>query len=315
MRVTLRQLQIFRAIALSGSTTAAAQSVPLSQSAASAALNELERLLSARLFDRVGKRLLLNDRGRALLPTALAVLDGARNLETAFLSADHASLIDLHLFASTTVGNYILPQLLARFRERVPAAQLQLQIGNTRDAVTAVQEFDADLGLIEGPCHASDIVVLPWLEDELVIVASPMHALAKAAKRGKLTAKQLSRSCWLLREPGSGTRETVEQALLPHLVNVESTMTLGSSESIKNAVAEGLGVSCLSRYVVQDLAAAGRLSVLDTRLPRLTRRLTIIHHRRKLLSDSLSGFIAHCRAQTQWLGGESERLAPLPPSR
>jgi DNA-binding transcriptional LysR family regulator len=315
MHVTLRQLQIFRAIALSGSTTAAAQSVPLSQSAASAALNELERILNARLFDRVGKRLLLNDRGRALLPTALAVLDGARNLETAFLSADHASLIDLHLFASTTVGNYILPRLLARFQERVPAAQLQLQIGNTRDVVTAVREFDADLGLIEGPCHASDIVVLPWLEDELVIVASPGHPLAKAARRGKLTAKQLSQSCWLLREPGSGTREAVEQALLPHLVNFQSTMTLGSSESIKNAVAEGLGVSCLSRYVVQDLAAADRLRVLDTRLPRLTRRLTIIHHRRKLLSDSLSGFIAHCRAQTQWLGGESERLAPLPPSR
>ena len=315
MHVTLRQLQIFRAIALSGSTTAAAQSVPLSQSAASAALNELERILNARLFDRVGKRLLLNDEGRALLPTALAVLDGARNLETAFLGADHAAHVDLHLFASTTIGNYILPRLLARFRDLVPAAQLQLQIGNTRDVVTAVREFAADLGLIEGPCHASDIVVVPWLEDELVIVASPMHPLAKAAKRGKLTAKQLSRSCWLLREPGSGTRETVEQALLPHLVNVESTMTLGSSESIKNAVAEGLGVSCLSRYVVQDLAAAGRLSVLDTRLPRLTRRLTIIHHRRKLLSDSLSGFIAHCRAQTQWLGGESERFAPLPPSR
>jgi DNA-binding transcriptional LysR family regulator len=314
MRVTLRQLQIFRAIALSGSTTAAAQSVPLSQSAASAALNELERVLNARLFDRVGKRLLLNDRGRALLPTALALLDGARNLEAAF-NADHDSAIDLHLFASTTVGNYILPRLLARFRERVPAAQLQLQIGNTRDVVTAVRDFDADLGLIEGPCHASDIVVLPWLEDELVIVASPTHPLAKAAKRGKLTAKQLSQSCWLLREPGSGTREAVEQALLPHLVHLQSTMTLGSSESIKNAVAEGLGVSCLSRYVVQDLAAADRLSVLATRLPRLTRQLTIVHHRRKVLSESLRGFIAHCRAQTQWLGEESERLAPLPPSR
>lgn len=296
MHVTLRQLQIFRAIALSGSTTAAALSVPLSQSAASAALNELERILSARLFDRVGKRLLLNDRGRALLPTALAVLDGARNLETAFLSADHASFVDLHLFASTTVGNYILPRLLARYRERVPAAQLQLQIGNTREVVTAVREFDADLGLIEGPCHAPDIVVLPWLEDELVIVAAPTHPLAKAAKRAKLTTQQLSQSCWLLREPGSGTREAVEQALLPHLVDVPSTMTLGSSESIKNAVAEGLGLSCLSRYVVQDLAAAGRLSVLGTRLPRLTRRFTIIHHRRKLLSDSLRGFIDHCRS-------------------
>ena len=296
MHVTLRQLQIFRAIALSGSTTAAAQSVPLSQSAASAALNELERILNARLFDRVGKRLLLNDEGRALLPTALAVLDGARNLETAFLSANHAKLVDLHLFASTTIGNYILPRLLARFRDLMPGAQVQLQIGNTRDVVTAVRDFAADLGLIEGPCHASDIVVVPWLEDELVIVASPMHPLAKAAKRGSLSAKQLSQACWLLREPGSGTREAVEQSLLPHLVNIQSTMTLGSSEAIKNSVAEGLGVSCLSRYVVQDLAAANRLSVLRTRLPRLTRRLTIIHHQRKLLSDSLRGFVAHCQA-------------------
>jgi DNA-binding transcriptional LysR family regulator len=177
----------------------------------------------------------------------------------------------------------------------MPGAQLQLQIGNTRDVVTAVREFAADLGLIEGPCHASDIVVVPWLEDELVIVASPMHPLAKAAKRGRLTAKQLSQACWLLREPGSGTREAVEQSLLPHLVNVRSTMTLGSSEAIKNSVAEGLGVSCLSRYVVQDLAAVNRLSVLRTRLPRLTRRLTIIHHQRKLLSDSLRGFVAHCQ--------------------
>jgi DNA-binding transcriptional LysR family regulator len=295
MHVTLRQLQIFRAIALNGSTTAAAQSVPLSQSAASAALSELERILNARLFDRVGKRLLLNDEGRALLPTALAVLDGARNLETAFLSANRATLVDLHLFASTTIGNYILPRLLARFRDLMPGAQVQLQIGNTRDVVTAVREFAADLGLIEGPCHASDIVVVPWLEDELVIVASPMHPLAKAAKRGRLTAKQLSQACWLLREPGSGTREAVEQSLLPHLVNVRSTMTLGSSEAIKNSVAEGLGVSCLSRYVVQDLAAANRLNVLRTRLPRLTRRLTIIHHQRKLLSDSLRGFVAHCQ--------------------
>ncbi len=295
MHVTLRQLQIFRAIALCGSTTAAAQSVPLSQSATSAALNELERILSARLFDRVGKRLLLNDKGRALLPTALAVLDGAQNLEAAFLCADGALHADLHLYASTTVGNYILPSVLARYRERVPAAQLQLQIGNTRDVVTAVREFSADLGLIEGPCHASDIVVVPWLEDELVIVASPAHPLAKAAKCGKLTAKQLSQTHWLLREPGSGTREAVEQALLPHLPNIRSTMTLGSSEAIKNSVAEGLGLSCLSRYVVQDLAAAGRLTVLGTRLPRLTRRLSIIHPQRKLLSDSLRGFIAHCQ--------------------
>jgi DNA-binding transcriptional LysR family regulator len=295
MHLSLRQLQIFRAIALTGSTTAAASIVPLSQSAASAALKELERLLEARFFDRVGKRLLLNDNGRALLPMALAVLDGAQNLEAAFLSNTQARAVELRIFASTTIGNYVLPALFARFRETVPAARLELQIGNTLDVVNAVRDFDTDLGFIEGPSHSKDIIVVPWLEDELVIVASPAHPLARAAKQRKLKAKQLAAAQWLLREAGSGTRETVEQALLPHLLDIPGSMTLGSSEAIKNSVAEGLGISCLSRSVVRDLVAAKRLSVLATALPRLTRRFLMIHHERKVLSDPLRKFMAHCR--------------------
>jgi len=298
MHLSLRQLQIFRAIALTGSTTAAALAVPLSQSAASAALKELERALGARFFDRVGKRLVLNDNGRALLPMALAVLDGAQNLEAAFLSNTQALAVELRLFSSTTIGNYVLPALLARFREKVPAARLELQIGNTLDVVNAVRDFETDLGFIEGPSHAKDIIVMPWLEDELVIVASPSHPLAKAAKQRKLNVRQLAAAQWLLREVGSGTRETVEQALLPHLLNIPASMTLGSSEAIKNAVAEGLGVSCLSRSVVRDLVAANRLSVLATALPRLTRRFLMIHHERKVLSEPLRKFIAHCRVDS-----------------
>ncbi|HEX3951237.1 MAG TPA: LysR family transcriptional regulator [Steroidobacteraceae bacterium] len=294
MRLTLRQLQIFRAIALSGSTAAAALSVPLSQSAASAALKELERVLSARFFDRVGKRLLLNDNGRALLPMALAVLDGAHNLEAAFLSSSRALPVDLHIYASTTIGNYILPALLARFKDAAPGARLELKIGNTLDVVTAVCDFATDLGFIEGPCHATGVIVEPWLEDELVIVAAPSHPLARAAKLRKLSAKQLAQGQWLLRESGSGTRETVDQALLPHLLNIPASMTLGSSEAIKNAVAEGLGISCLSRSVVRNLLAAKRLCVLPTVLPRLMRTFLMIHHERKVLSDPLRKFIAHC---------------------
>ncbi|HEY2779336.1 MAG TPA: LysR family transcriptional regulator [Steroidobacteraceae bacterium] len=294
MRLTLRQLQIFRAIALSGSTAAAALSVPLSQSAASAALKELERVLGSRVFDRIGKRLLLNDNGRALLPMALAVLDGAHNLEAAFLSSSQALPVDLHIYASTTIGNYILPSLLARFKHTTPSARLELKIGNTLDVVTAVRDFATDLGFIEGPCHAMDVIVEPWLEDELVIVAAPSHPLVRAAKQRKLKANQLAEAQWLLRESGSGTRETVEQALLPHLLNIPASMTLGSSEAIKNAVAEGLGISCLSRSVVRNLLAAKRLCVLSTALPKLTRTFLMIHHERKVLSDPLRKFIAHC---------------------
>jgi DNA-binding transcriptional LysR family regulator len=294
VRLTLRQLQIYRAIALSGSTTAAAKSVALSQSATSAALKELERALEARLFDRVGKRLILNDTGRSLLPAALAVLDGAKSIEATRAFDDQAFPMDLRLFASTTIGNYILPRMLARFAKHVPIARLQLSIGNTLDVISAVQVFAADLGLIEGPCHASDMRVIPLWEDELVIVAAPKHPLARAARRRRLTAELLSRAQWLLREPGSGTREAVEHALLPHLRHIRSNMTLGSSEAIKYCAAAGLGLSCLSRHVVQDLVAARRLTVLATRLPRLARRFALIYPETKVLSNSLHRFVAYC---------------------
>src|ERR1700677_3000169 len=186
MHITLRQLEIFRAIALTGSTTAAAQSVPLSQSAVSTALGEFERSLDARLFDRVGKRLLLNDNGRALLPLALGVLDGAQHIERAFAAVGVDLAADLHLYASTTIGNYILPRLLSSFRELGTAAPLEGRIGHTHGVVTAVRDFSADLGLIEGPCHAPDVHIIPWFEDELVIVASPGHPLAGFSKGGKL---------------------------------------------------------------------------------------------------------------------------------
>jgi DNA-binding transcriptional LysR family regulator len=292
--LTLRQLEIFRAIAVRGTTTAAAQSVPLSQSAASAALHELESTLAVKLFDRVGKRLLLNDNGRVLLPAALAILDGARTAAAAFAQAGGAS--DLRLFASTTVGNYMLPPLLASFYAREPNAQIQLRIGNTHEAIEAVRQFEADLGLIEGPCHVAAIHVIPWLKDELVLVAAPAHELCKAAQRGRLTVAQLARTLWLMRESGSGTREAVEQAFSSRFLSLPTTMTLGSSEAIKNAVAAGLGVSYLSRNVVQDFIATKRLQILDTQLPKLTRHLNIIRHDKKILSDSLRRFIAHCGA-------------------
>ena len=294
MRLTLRQLQIFHAVALSGSTTAAAESVALSQSATSAALNELERILATRLFDRIGKRLVLNDTGRGLLPTALAVLDGAKSIETTLVSGDQALPIDLNLFASTTIGNYALPRMLARFRQEVPIARVHLRIGNTLDVISAVQDFAADLGLIEGPCHATGMRVSPLWDDDLVIVAAPEHPLAKAARRAKLTVEQLSQAQWLMREPGSGTREAVEHALLPNIQHIRSSMTLGSSEAIKYSTVEGLGLSCLSRCVVQDLVTAKRLTILATRLPRLTRRFALIYPETKVLSASLRRFVAHC---------------------
>jgi DNA-binding transcriptional LysR family regulator len=298
--MNLRQLLIFTAVADAGSTTAAASRVSLSQSATSAALNELENLLGTPLFDRVGRRLRLNDSGRALLPQARALLDGAADIERRFgvNRADPTSgaSSQLRIGASTTIGNYLLPGLVASHRRSSPMTQVDVSVGNTRDVSALVRRFEVDIGLIEGPCHEREVSAETWKEDPLVIVCAPTHPLARIGPKRSVRIAELRGEIWLLREPGSGTREAVEQTLLPHLQRLHEGMQFGSTEAIKQAAAEGLGLTCLSRCAVEDLITLGRLVSLKTTLPRLVRRFYLIRHRRKRMTPALADFIAHCRS-------------------
>lgn len=302
MRLTLRQLQLFIAVGQTGGTTAAAASVSLSQSAVSASLSELESLLGTQLFDRVGKRLVLNDNGRMLLPQARAVIDSAQNIESQFSALGTPSAFSLRVGASTTIGNYVMPALVARFCESAPAARIEVHIGNTSEVALEVANFMVDIGFIEGPCHEPELEVVPWLVDELVIVASRGHPLARQQAKRTITLKELRQARWLLRESGSGTREVVEQVLLPHLHHIEEGAVFGNAEAIKRAVAENLGITCLSRWVVADMLASGRLVILRTTLPRLARRFFLVSHRKKFLSSGLKSFIHHCRSSAPVLG-------------
>lgn len=295
MRITLRQLQIFIAVAESGSTAAAAELVALSQSAASASLKELENLLHTELFDRVGKRLALNDNGRQLLPQARQMQDAAATIERQF--GNEADASGLRLGASTTIGNYLLPHILAAAKPRQPEAGLHpvVTIANTADIAAAVASFQLDLGLVEGPSHEADLTIEPWLTDELLIVASPAHPILDKGRQAKVRIQALREAGWLLRERGSGTRETVEHVLLPHLHELRAAAEFSNAEAIKHAAAAGLGLACLSRLVVQDLLAAGTLVSLHTALPPLSRHLYLIHHRHKVLSSRLQRFLQLCR--------------------
>ena len=301
MRLTLRQLQIFAAVADTGSTTAAGLQVALSQSATSGALKELETLLGAQLFDRVGKRLVLNDMGRALLPQARALQDGAQDIEQQFgvghsARARRAVATQLRIGASTTIGNYLLPTLIASHMAAEPEVGIGMTIGNTSDVAAAVARLEVDIGFIEGPCHEPELRALPWLDDELVIVCAPSHPLVADERPGaRIGVKALRQQRWLLREPGSGTREAVEHALLPQLHQWLQPMQLGSTEAIKQAAAEGLGVACLSLCAVQDLLTLRRLQLVNSTLPKLTRRFYLIHHRHKKFSASLQRFRSHCQ--------------------
>jgi DNA-binding transcriptional LysR family regulator len=290
MRLTLRQLRTFVAIAEHGSTVAAAEAIPLSQSATSAALAELEGLLGARLFDRIGKRLVINETGRALLDPARAALDAAQEIERRFGDlAGACPPARIRLGASTTIGNYLMPARIAALLRVQPQAGVELRIGNTRAVAEAVARFEVDAGVIEGPCHLDELDARPWCDDPMVLVAAPGHPLAR--RRTALAPATLRGQRWLLREPGSGTRESVDNALLPHLGGFASTMQLGSTEAIKQAAAEGLGIACLSHCAVQEPIALGRLVELRTTLPRLLRQLYVVRHRGKRFSPALAALL------------------------
>lgn len=299
LHLTLRQLQVFVAVAGAGTTSAAGAAIGLSQSATSAALKELERMLGTALFDRSGKRLLLNADGRALLPRAQALLDGAAEIERLAQSGD-ASLSALRIGASTTIGNYLLPRLLRRVWGDRPAGgaapwQAGVQIGNTAGIGAAVADFQLDIGLVEGPCDDARLELRPWLRDELLVVAAPrLHRrlTAHLPAAAPVPLRVLREQVWLLREAGSGTRAITDLELLPHLHAWRYSIELGNSEAIKHAAAEGLGLACLSEWVVADQIAARRLLRVATTLPPMPRQCYIVLHRHKQPTPALDRLVA-----------------------
>ncbi len=287
MHLSLRQLQIFTGIAEAGTTTAAGELLGLSQSAVSAALGELESLLGLELFDRVGRRLVLNGHGRALLPQARSLLAGVTDIERRFRAdSPTGAAVRWQVGASTTIGNYLMPARIADLQELNPHAHVELVIGNTREVTTAVQRLEVDVGLIEGPSHEPGLEVAQWRQDELVIVFGERHPLAPKFSHGADLA-MLRQARWLLREPGSGTREAAEQALLPHLHGFAEVLQLGGTEAIKQGAVAGLGLACLSRHAVADLVTLGKLRVLATPLPPLQRQLWAVRHPGKRIPASL----------------------------
>lgn len=288
LRYSLRELEVFVAIANHGTVTAAATMLAMTQSAASQALATLEHNLACLLFDRVGRRLVLSAQGRQLLPKARALLDDAQQLNH---SMQQPQTVPILIAASTTIANYLLPPAIAAYLQQYPAAPLQLYVGNTADIIQQVADFQVDFGFIEGPCHHPELTVEPWRDDELVVFSAPKTA--NAWPNG-LTLAQLQQQSWVLRETGSGTRYECERLLLPALGHFQHVLELGHSEAIKRTVAAGFGISCLSRHVIADALARGDVVELLTPLPRLTRPLYMITHQARREHLATTRFLACC---------------------
>ncbi len=305
MKYSLRQLEIFVAISRTGSVSRAAEALSLSQSAMSTALSELERQFNLQLFDRVGKSLRINETGQQLLPRAVELLDRAKEIEN--LLQGHAGFGHMRIGATLTVGNYLATILVARFLQEHPESRIQLQVHNTSTIVQQIANYELDLGLIEGDCNHPDIEVQPWVADELVVFSAPSHPLAK---QRKVSLEQLLQEDWILREKGSGTRETFDRAFHSHHSKLKIRLELEHTEAIKRAVESGLGIGCISRLALKDAFRRGSLVPISTPNLDLSRFFYFLWHKQKYQTTGIREFLNLCKRLT--VGIERSDLVNLP---
>jgi DNA-binding transcriptional LysR family regulator len=293
-RLTLHQLRTFRAVARHRSFTAAAAELHLTQSAVSVQIRELGRVLGAPVFELIGKKVHLTEPGRLLEVYASRMEGWLREMTQDFASfrADGTGLV--RIGASTSIGTYYLPALLAEFSVRHPRVRTSLVIENSSHVEERLLTNEVDLGFIGAPAASRDIVSEPFLDDEIFFGAAPGHPLARARA---VATERLAGERIIIREPGSATRATMEAHLHRRGVILPHFMELGSVEAIKQVVMSGLGIGYFSAVTVCNEVSAGWL--IRLRVSGLTagRTFYIVQHRLKKETAMLTAFRAFAK---QW---------------
>ncbi|CAM5190825.1 DNA-binding transcriptional LysR family regulator OS=Castellaniella defragrans OX=75697 GN=HNR28_000464 PE=3 SV=1 [Castellaniella defragrans] len=284
--ISIRQLEVFIAVATSGTVRRAAEQLHLTQPAVSMALSDLERHLGTPLFDRVRGRLRLNTQGSEQLARAREIAERLSDMQRRPASSQ-ALTGELHIGASNTVGNYLVGELLGPVVAQHPMIALHLTVDNTRDITRRLLDREIDLACVEGPVHHPQLETLPWRDDALTVCAAPSNPLAQKAK---LTPQDFAGAHWILRERGSATRNQTEQALTS-LPPGRILLELGQIEAIKQAVIAGLGIACLPAAATVDAVATGRLRVLHTPFLHLNRRLSVVLHRSRYRGTLIEAFL------------------------
>ena len=243
-----------------------------------------------RLFDRTGKHLQLNELGRALRPKAQALFEQAQAFEQ--LLQQENTIPALRVGATLTIGNYLAVGIMAEYMQQHDGAQIQLHVANTAKISEQVRNFELDIGLIEGELQDAELNVLPWLDDELVVFCSPTHTLAS---RKTLSDRDALAATWILRESGSGTRQTFDRAMAGLLSQINVGLELEHTEAIKRAVEADLGIGCLSRLALDDAFQRGSLIPLALPQRDFRRQFYFIVHRQKYMSSAIESWMSLCR--------------------
>lgn len=285
------KLKVFCIVAETKSFSRASEIIRLTQPAVSLQIQALEEMYGTKLFNRSGCVITLTRAGEMLYKYAKEInsLYAAAEKEIGGVTGLTKGIISVG--ASSTIGNYILPYVVADFKRKHPKVGVHLHIGNTKHVVDYLNAGNVDIGFVEGDVRKQKLVIEKLIPDELVLIMSPHHPWGKKAV---VSVMSLAKEPLIFREEGSGTRQIIEKYFSKHGISpqqVKIALIMGSTESIKGAVEEGLGVSIVSRWATKKEARYGSLKTAIFKEDKFVRDFSLVRRKAKESSHTVDKFI------------------------
>ncbi len=300
---TLHQLKVFEATARHGSFTRAAEELYLTQPTVSIQVKQLTKAVGLPLFEQIGKRLYLTQAGQQLLETCQRVFEGLEQFEMSVADLKGMKQGQLRLAVITT-AKYFVPRLLGPFCQRFPGIDISLKVTNHQHIQERMANNEDDLYIISQAPEQPDLKVYPFLENPLVVLGPKDHPLVG---KENIPFKVLDGEPFIMREPGSGTRQAIQNLLDAHDVEVKVRLELGSNEAIKQAIAGGLGISVLSLHTIISEGTSGEFAILDVEHFPIERHWYVAHLAGKQLSVVADTFLQYLLAESHPM---AEKLLP-----
>ncbi len=290
------KLKVFCTVAETKSFSKASEIIHLTQPAVSLQIQALEEIYETKLFDRSSNTVTLTHQGEILYKYAkdILALYAAADKDIGELTGLVKGSISVG--ASSTIGNHLLPSVLADFRGTHPKIKIHLFVGNTKRIIELLNTGNIDIGFVEGDVTRQKLVVEKLIQDELVVIVPASHPWAK---KKEVSIYDLTKEPFILREEGSGTRQIIEKYLNKHGISTQDmkvSMMLGSTEAIKEAVESGIGISMLSRWAARKESKYGSLKLISIKEERLYRDFSLLFHKNSIASHAVDEFLTYLKS-------------------
>ncbi|NCA89207.1 MAG: LysR family transcriptional regulator [Gammaproteobacteria bacterium] len=306
MNISLRQLRVFAAVVRHMSYTRAAEELHLTQPAVSMQVRQLEEELGLPLFEKLGRGIALTEAGRELYPYSQGIDRSLRELQDVMESLKGVSRGRLSVAVASTV-NYFAPKLLAAFHHRYPGIALALDVTNREQLVRLLEANAVDLVLMGQPPAGVEVEAEVFMDNPLVVVAPPDHPLAGAQD---IPLTRLADEVFVMREPGSGTRQAMERFLSDRGVSFRTGMQMTRNEAIKQSVRAGLGLSVVSIHTIELELLTQKLVILDVSGFPIQRQWYLVYRQGKRLSPSARAFRQFVLSEARQLAAETPGWMP-----